>query len=59
MADVMKNRHCRTSSDACARWMVFDQLGTAAVPVDLFPNQVDRALKLIGAIDRASKMGGR
>lgn len=59
MADVMKNRHCRTSSDACARWMVFDQLGTAAVPVDLFPNQVDRARKLIGASGKASKLVGR
>ncbi len=32
----------------CARWIVRSKLGPTSVPADLFPNQVNRANKLIG-----------
>jgi hypothetical protein len=46
-ADRMKVRFCRTEHRSCARFLVFEALGRAAVPATLFPNQSERALALI------------
>ena len=47
MANIFKKRYCETNNDTCARWMVASALGKEAVPDDLFPNQVEKANKII------------
>ena len=42
-AELLKTRFCRGEYERCARFMVFEKLGRPSVPLDLFPNQVDRA----------------
>lgn len=48
-AEIFKKKFCRGDSEDCARHIVFKKLGKPNVPIDLFPNQKDRALELIGA----------
>jgi hypothetical protein len=50
-ARVFKRVYCSGTPVQCARYMVFDALGVAAVPDDLFPNNEFRARRLI-------KLGG-
>jgi uncharacterized membrane protein YkvA (DUF1232 family) len=47
MANMMKQRYCQGDNSTCARWVVRAALGPAVVPQDLFPNQADRAEKII------------
>jgi len=47
MASIYKKRYCEGNFEECARYIVFKALGKAAVPSDLFPNQKERALRLI------------
>ena len=47
VADMMKDAYCRGDNSKCARYMVFQKLGRPAVPADLPPNDVGRAVKLI------------
>lgn len=47
IAENMKKRLCRGDNAGCARWMVRGKLGGPSVPTDLFPNQLDRAKKII------------
>ncbi len=49
-ADMMKKRYCLGNSDLCARHKVFKVLGGAKVPGDMFPNQLDRAEKILAEI---------
>jgi hypothetical protein len=46
-AELMKTRYCRDNFAGCARYMIFEKLGRPKVPPDLFPNQTDKAAKLI------------
>jgi hypothetical protein len=46
-AGLYKEKYCRTDSSTCARFMVAQALGRQKVPADLFPNDVDRARKLL------------
>ena len=46
-ANLLKNKYCRNDSSTCARYMVFKALGRPGVPVDLFPQQVEKAEKII------------
>jgi hypothetical protein len=46
-ADMMKKKFCLKDSSTCARFMVCSALGRERVPLDLFPNNVDRAKALI------------
>ena len=46
MANIMKTRYCQGNPSGCARYIVFKAKGKAAVPPDLFPNQVERARAL-------------
>lgn len=46
-AEVIKLRYCKDDSEGCARFMVCKALGREKVPEELFPNQVDRAKKII------------
>ena len=47
MANLFKQRYCKTDFDRCARFIVASKLGGERVPGDLFPNDQDRAQKLI------------
>ncbi len=49
LAALMKAQYCRRSFDACARYRVAMELGGPAVPKDLYPNDLDRATRLLGA----------
>ncbi|MBN2416042.1 hypothetical protein JXO52_09380 [bacterium] len=46
-AGLFKNRYCLGDNTNCARYMVFKTLGRAAVPVDLYPNQEERARAIL------------
>ncbi len=50
MAEVIKLRYCKDDNTGCARHMVCKSLGREKVPADLFPNQVDRAEKLMAGV---------
>lgn len=49
IAEMMKRKYCQGDKTACARYMVRGALGRERVPIDLFPNQVDRARQVIAA----------
>ena len=46
-AAIYKKKYCQCENMNCARHMVFKAFGKPKVPGDLFPNQVDRANKMI------------
>ena len=46
-AEVIKIRYCREENSGCARFMIYQAIGKGKVPQDLFPNQSDRAEKVI------------
>jgi hypothetical protein len=50
MGQLYKKEFCLGGDNAhCARYMVRTALGRDRVPVDLYPNQIDRAAQLIAA----------
>jgi hypothetical protein len=48
VAIVLKKRYCLGNNALCARFMVSSAIGKEKVPLDLFPEEVDRAEELIG-----------
>ena len=52
-SDKIKKRYCADDSITCARALVADKLGVDAVPDDLFPDDMLRALSILNtaAID--------
>jgi len=49
LADIIKQRRCQGDNSDCARHIVFESLGSEAVPSDLYPTEVERALAIINA----------
>lgn len=49
LSNMYKRSYCKGDYVSCARYMVFKSLGKAKVPVDMFPNQQDRAKELLGS----------
>jgi hypothetical protein len=47
MAETYKTRYCKGAFNDCARYIVCKSKGREAVPKDLFPNQKDKAMRLI------------
>ena len=47
MADMYKTKYCKGNAEDCARYTVFKKLGKGKVPVDLYPNQTEKAKALI------------
>ncbi len=45
--EMFRNRYCRADFLTCARYSVYKALGMERVPADLFPNQEDRARKIV------------
>ena len=48
-AEIYKNKYCRGNKLECARFTVFKKLGREKVPLDLFPNMMDKAQGIIAA----------
>jgi len=46
-ADILKKKYCKDGYTTCARHMVFKALGRPKVPADLFPQQAEKAEKII------------
>jgi hypothetical protein len=46
-ANLMKDNYCKKNFHNCARFMVSKHLGKGSVPSDLYPNETERANKLI------------
>lgn len=49
IASMYKRKYCQGDNADCARHMVRNALGKQYVPADLFPNQQDRARRIIAA----------
>lgn len=47
MATILKSRYCKGDSSTCARYRVFLVLGAGNVPSDLFPNETERAERIL------------
>ncbi len=47
--EMMKKKYCLGDNTNCARYMVFRNLGSEAVPPDLPPNKQDRARQIISS----------
>ncbi|MFX0020830.1 MAG: hypothetical protein ACFE9S_00770 [Candidatus Hermodarchaeota archaeon] len=48
--EMFKQTYCKGDYNICARFVVASTLGKDNVPLDLFPNQSERANKLISSI---------
>lgn len=48
MAQVYKNKYCLGDKTNCARYYVRGKLGKDKVPIDLYPNQMDKAKLVAG-----------
>ena len=46
-AEHLKKKMCLGDPDSCARLMIVKALGRPHVPQDLFPNQTERARKIV------------
>jgi len=46
-AEVMNDQYCRGEYARCARYLIATQLGREKMPSMLFPNQMDRAQKVL------------
>ena len=47
MTTYLKAMYCRSDNTKCARYMVFKALGKGKVSADLYPDEVDRAVRTI------------
>ncbi len=47
-ANLLKNKFCKGDFTKCARYMIAKTLGREKVPPDLFPNEIDKAKKILG-----------
>jgi hypothetical protein len=50
-ADQMKRRFCLEDNLGCARHIVLEAMGREHVPKDLFPNDLQRANRVIAGLD--------
>ena len=48
-AEILKNTYCKGDFNKCARYMVAKTVGRDKVTLDLFPNDQDKAKKIIEA----------
>lgn len=49
MSQLLKQQFCRGDWESCARCMIVRELGREAVPADLFPDETERARKILTA----------
>lgn len=53
LSELMKQNYCQGAWDTCARHQLSHSLGKGAVPLDMFPNQHDRAKQIMEAAANA------
>ncbi len=46
-AQLLKNQYCHGDNSGCARHQVFLAIGSAGVPADLYPVQVDKVAEIL------------
>ena len=46
-AEILMQYYCLEEKFRCARYMVYNNLGSDKVPLDLFPNEIDKAKRLM------------
>jgi len=46
-ANILKTQFCQSDNSSCARYMIFKALGREKVPMDLYPQQKEKAEKII------------
>jgi hypothetical protein len=46
-AERLKNHYCKGDNTECARHMIAVTKGKAAVPIDMFPQNIDRAKAML------------
>jgi hypothetical protein len=49
-ADRIKSHYCKGDNRECARHMVVVVKGKAGVPMDLYPQNIDRAKAILSAV---------
>jgi hypothetical protein len=54
-AELFKTIYCRGDFARCARYLVVKAIGREQVPKDLYPNDAERAEKIIAEAKAASK----
>lgn len=47
MAEMYKQSFCQGDNSTCARFLVFSRLGSGSVPIDLYPNDMERAEQFV------------
>jgi hypothetical protein len=47
VADIYSRLYCHGRMDVCARYMALSSLGRERIPSTLYPNQLERAARLI------------
>jgi len=47
MREIYLSKYCQHEFHKCARYLVYKSLGPDKVPLNMFPNQRDRAQKII------------
>jgi hypothetical protein len=47
LSQMYKKKYCMDAYSDCARFMVFKELGRPGVPMDLYPNQRERATEIL------------
>jgi hypothetical protein len=47
MSEVLKERFCMREHKACARYLVFLEVGRDKIPENLFPNNIEKVAKLL------------
>lgn len=48
-AEMLKQKYCKDAHHSCARYMVFSALGRPKVPADLYPDETEKARRIISA----------
>jgi len=52
VSEMYKSSYCKSDFKNCARYIVFKSLGKSFVPEDMFPNEKDRAEKILKASNK-------
>jgi len=47
IGSIYKKWYCLKDNSTCARYKIFEKFGREAVPIDLFPNMIDRANEIL------------
>lgn len=49
LTHVYKERYCKGESGECARYVVMKRLGKEHVPIDLYPNETAKAVRIVSS----------